>query len=267
MGHNYCGWECSVGHAKSRGGAVHSPNGLPVRSIRFDDSMWEHEHADHPGYMFPVEVRFVGELPDEWRQYHVAMHGRELTDEEFRDSEGQTHALVFLDGCVALTMYECCYALWRLDDGSLLHGSLWRADRWRLDVGTVGEGLARRPELVDATHVTERRSVASYLPSKGRSNMNVIFGNYTFTAQDNANPVVVSFAAQPDTNYTFLLTLESGNAGTGGAIEDMPQAGMPYPLIRKYNDHVELYFSPSDSGANPLFTGDAYVVNYVVLHA
>ena len=43
-GHNYCpGPECSIEHAKKQGGTVHCPNGLPIRCIKHDTTMWEHE--------------------------------------------------------------------------------------------------------------------------------------------------------------------------------------------------------------------------------
>lgn len=112
-GKNYCSWDCSINYAKKNGGTIHCPNNLPIVCIKSDNSMWEHEHADHPDYKFPVEVN------------------TEMTLSSLSDFDGATlkegiyysdpmphiesHALIYTDGCVALTMYECCYFLFFLN--------------------------------------------------------------------------------------------------------------------------------------------------------
>lgn len=105
---NFCSWQCHVDQAKKDGGTVHCPNGLPVRCITRDNLLIECEHGDHPDYKFPVEV------------------GRERFLE--RDDErkfNDMHALIYTDGSIALTMYECCYGVWSLKDGMILHGPSW----------------------------------------------------------------------------------------------------------------------------------------------
>lgn len=145
-GRNYCDWECIVNGAKHRGGAVHSPNGLPVMSVKRDDSMWEHEHADHPTYLFPVEVSREP-LTDDEAQWSCGDGTKEPMDDDNRwMSAHQTHAVVFADRCLVLTMYECCYALWGAG-GRLLYGSLWKDDgTWKLDLESLQQGLDRRSE-------------------------------------------------------------------------------------------------------------------------
>ena len=131
---NTCDWECSVGLAKRNGGRVHCPNGLPIASIRADNSMWEHEHGDHVDYKFPVDVEFVGDL-DSHRddEYFTALYGKPLNDEETRDALGQTHALIYTDGAIALTLYECCYCVFILDSGHCKDtGTLWKRGDWKL---------------------------------------------------------------------------------------------------------------------------------------
>lgn len=85
---------------------VIAPNGLPITCWRADAHL-EHEHADHPTYLFPVVAQIDGE---EW----------------------ETHALIYTDGGIAVTMYEYCYAAWYVRDGELMGGSLWEKGAIRL---------------------------------------------------------------------------------------------------------------------------------------
>lgn len=136
--HNYCGWECMVAEAKANGGVVNTPNGLPIASIKRDGSMWEHEHGDHPDYKFPVVIEYVGGKPEE--QFRV-MHGDgtvEPMSKEWADARSrETHALIYSDGHVALTLYECTYALWSLADGLIKAGQMWKKGDWRLNEQSI----------------------------------------------------------------------------------------------------------------------------------
>ena len=91
-----------------------------------DDDDRACEHSDHPNFMFPVHVDFVG-----------SGEGCD-TDELWRLSFGATHALVYADGCVAVTLHECCYGFWGLSDGTALQNerALWGAE-YRLDEGSI----------------------------------------------------------------------------------------------------------------------------------
>jgi hypothetical protein len=117
-GHNYCSWDCQVRDAKESGGEVHCPNGLPIGCIRHDDNMYEHEHGDHTDYKFPVDVKFIGIRPElpEWDDSYTS----------------ECHALIYTDGHIALTLYECNYSMWSLSDGSYL-GGRYNDKNWRLD--------------------------------------------------------------------------------------------------------------------------------------
>lgn len=129
---NYCSWECMIDEAKKNGGAVHCPNGLPIASIKHDGTMWEHEHGDHPDYKFPVDVDFVGIRPDlpDW-------------DCSYRM---ETHALLYTDGSIALTVYECNYTLFSLGNGMLLSGPGWlKKNEWRLSDRSQQEIQKRFP--------------------------------------------------------------------------------------------------------------------------
>jgi len=114
FGHNYCEGDCIIKHAKQCGGKVYSPNGLPIRCINANGDMYEHEHGDHPSYMFPVEVEYTGNIDDVVEK-----------DEEGNvifSAEKENHALLWTDGNVVLTIYECCYSIWLLRDGKWLGG-------------------------------------------------------------------------------------------------------------------------------------------------
>jgi hypothetical protein len=122
--HNFCSnSDCQINKAIADGGRIHCPNGLPIRSITRDGLLLEHEHGDHPTYMFPVMVEYFGEkveLP-EW-------------DDSYADHD---HALIYTDGHVAMTLHECCYFLWLLDGGVFLHGSSWLKEGWRMSADSV----------------------------------------------------------------------------------------------------------------------------------
>ena len=77
-----------------------------------------HEHEGHPTFIFPVVAEYIGErvpLPELDRSYGP-----------------ESHALIYTDGCVALTLYEYVYATWNARTGSLWTGSLWTKGEWRL---------------------------------------------------------------------------------------------------------------------------------------
>jgi hypothetical protein len=96
---NYCSWDCIVNSAKADGGEIHTPNNLPVKCVKCDGSMWEHEHGDHPDYKFPVDVEFVKVSDD-------------CDDSSIHDLDLQSHALIYTDGYVSVTIHECCYYMW-----------------------------------------------------------------------------------------------------------------------------------------------------------
>lgn len=99
-GSNFCNWDCHIDLAVKDGGVKHQPNGLPIRCIKFDNSLWEHEHGDHPDYIFPVDID----------QY---------SDSPFRED----HALIYTDGHIAVTVYECQYFMWSLYTRKNMNGN------------------------------------------------------------------------------------------------------------------------------------------------
>lgn len=120
---NFCDWPCQIELAKKNGGKVHTPNGLPIRCIRWDNLMTEIEGGDHPDYKFPVDVEYLGTKLFESPANELAMYGRQLKDdEERRWCLGEEHALLYTDGSIAVTFYECSYAMWHLEKGDLIGG-------------------------------------------------------------------------------------------------------------------------------------------------
>lgn len=98
--HNYCSYECHIAAARADGAVEHLPNGLPIRCITGDGKLLEVANGDHPDYIFPVDV----EGPPET-----------IGDIEYPG--GEFHALIYTDGNIALTLYECEYYLWLLPSG------------------------------------------------------------------------------------------------------------------------------------------------------
>lgn len=99
---NYCNFDCMINEAKLNNGKVIAPNNLPIKCIRGDGTMLEHEHADHSTYLFPIEVECKGD--------HI-----------------ENHALIYTDGCIAISLYECCYCYWHISPTeSSGSGSLWK---------------------------------------------------------------------------------------------------------------------------------------------
>lgn len=139
---NYCDWGCHVEAAKKGGGKVIAPNGLPITVIRGDNLMLEHESADHPDYKFPVTAVFYQtpqEMFDKGESFWVDGNSDKvpMTIKDLEYYHKQEHALIYTDGSVAITLYECCYAMWYLRDGKFGGGSLWDIGQWTLEPESV----------------------------------------------------------------------------------------------------------------------------------
>ena len=62
-------WACRIEMNRRDGYPELTPNNLPIRCIRADGTMLEHEHGDRPDYLFPVEVEYIGPLEE--GRYHL----------------------------------------------------------------------------------------------------------------------------------------------------------------------------------------------------
>lgn len=107
---NYCNWDCMIESAEKQGGKKITPNNLPIKCIMADGTMLECENGDHPDYKFPVIVEWVGKTAECSEQYDF-------------ERANQLHAFIYTDGNIALTLYECCYYMWKISDGRRI-GSL-----------------------------------------------------------------------------------------------------------------------------------------------
>lgn len=111
-------FEKHVERARLKGAKVYAPNGLPIQCIRHDGTLLEHEHADHPTYIRPVRVDWVGPVSEEcYAEYKVVSGSDPTTEQDVRDYLGEVHALVYTDGNIAVTIYECNYAMWSIATG------------------------------------------------------------------------------------------------------------------------------------------------------
>jgi len=115
-------WDCEVARARAEGYVDLRPNGLPVRCIHANPPMLlECGHGDHQDYKFPVKIEQAETDHDPWlREYP------------------QTHALIYTDGHVLVTMYECCYAMWDLTTRAML-GSRYQPASDRLSEASAAK--------------------------------------------------------------------------------------------------------------------------------
>lgn len=117
-----------VGNSSTK---VIAPNKEPLTFFNGKRAM-EHEHADHPTYMFPVIMEYFGEVPEleKWDQWSY---------------QPQFHALIYTDGCIAVTLYEYVFAVTYLRKNLVEHGSLWKNEKWRLRADSLEKVLASSP--------------------------------------------------------------------------------------------------------------------------
>ena len=105
-----------------------------------------HEHEDHPTFLAPVTVEYLGTETPTWDgpDGPIAM-----TPEEVRQFKYEEHALIYTDGTIAVTLFEHCYAMWNARTGSLMHGSLWNQGEWRMTADGIKVCADAASEIVD----------------------------------------------------------------------------------------------------------------------
>lgn len=102
---------------------IYNKNKLPLTCKRADGALLEHHHADHPHYMFPVNVDYVGDITDVLQFLKDVLDVENPTEEQARYHRQEYHALIYTDGSIAITLYECTYYMWTLKTGRLLQSS------------------------------------------------------------------------------------------------------------------------------------------------
>lgn len=93
------------------------------------------EPNQHPTFITQVDVEHVGKSKRVWLNSDGTMAF--MSTDEQGQFNLQQHDLIYTDGDVALTLYEHCYAMWYLSDGSLGGGSLWLKGDWRLTRASI----------------------------------------------------------------------------------------------------------------------------------
>lgn len=129
-------WEEMVAEAQATGAAVIAPSGLPIASIRHDDVTMEHEHADHPTYLFPVVAEYCGSDPLYFMWYTSGDTLVPMTSAEIEANRTEVHALIYTDGNVAVTLYECQFAMWYVASGKLAGGHA-APGTWKLTAESI----------------------------------------------------------------------------------------------------------------------------------
>lgn len=120
-------------HALKEGGRIHCPNGLPIRCITADGLLIECEHGDHPDYLFPVVADYIGEKPEEVFGMVDGEGNSVAVSKEWIEAQcHETHALIYTDKSIALTLYECSYFIFSVRDGKLVRGPGWAKPEWKL---------------------------------------------------------------------------------------------------------------------------------------
>jgi len=80
-----------------------------------------HEHANHPDFKFVVEAISFDENDKSIKKGYDMEEGANV----------EWHALIYADEYIAITLYECCYAMWYLRENKNAGVSLWKNDsRW-----------------------------------------------------------------------------------------------------------------------------------------
>jgi hypothetical protein len=113
--YNHCPeWKCYIELNKRSGGKIFTPNNLPIRCVKADGTMLEHEHGDHIDYIFPVEVEYIGPKNDERYQLTDGLGNVEMMMRVGDSVDHEEHALLYANYGVAVTIYETCPAAWEL---------------------------------------------------------------------------------------------------------------------------------------------------------
>jgi hypothetical protein len=113
-------WECHVEMYKRAGNSSYTPNNLPIRCIRADGLMLEHEHGDHKDYIFPVSVEYIGPITEDRYQVINGLGEVSIMDDDWKYlSDHEEHALIYANSGIAVTIYECCYSVWSLSSSPI----------------------------------------------------------------------------------------------------------------------------------------------------
>lgn len=117
-----------------------------------------HEHDNHPDFKCVLEARIREDLADTLRI--VDGQGTDVTAEAPQEVlvnlQTDYFALIYATEFIALTLNECCYALWDLISGAVVYSSfnLWRPGEWYLTPESID--LAKK-HMTGVSERTEER--------------------------------------------------------------------------------------------------------------
>lgn len=151
---NFCNTDCHIQHYRDHGAKEYLPNGLPIGCMT-SDLLLECEHGDHPDYKFPITVEYCGREPAE-TYFSFVRQGEDgkLVSEPcpphmLYGMSHETHAVIYTDGYVLVTMNECCYAMWSARDGECWGGNLWKRGEWKVSAESLEKLRPLAEELED----------------------------------------------------------------------------------------------------------------------
>lgn len=87
-----------------------------------------HEHNNHPDFKMVVQAYRV--FPYYQPDYPFGVDSY---------STFESHAVIYVDGSIILTMFECTYASWSASTGFLMSGSLYDRNAYRLTPDSLNE--------------------------------------------------------------------------------------------------------------------------------
>lgn len=93
------------------------------------------DSAKHKDYIFDVFIEPVNVNSIELISHAESLSGRaNLLQEEVEDYVTEQHELIYTDGHIAVTLYECCYGIWHVwkQCTTNIGGSLWKPGQFKL---------------------------------------------------------------------------------------------------------------------------------------
>ena len=166
-------WDERVAQLKAEGSTVIAPNGLRICCIRHDGTLMENEHADHPTYMFPVTVDYVGKDPE----FGMLVNGlgeHHLPEPDMLEGmKHEDHAVIYTDGWVVMTLYEYCYFLFTMGKGRCAAAPSWYDQKdWEMNPESIErcrKWCKEHPELAPRLEEPEESAAENLPGNPGRS--------------------------------------------------------------------------------------------------
>ena len=116
---------------------------ITIEHIRKDSSIViidDCADSNHPDFMGVVHVKYCGPIKHEDRIWYIGDGTTEpMNESDVANVENEVHALIYTDGTIAVTLYECCYAVFYLKTGKVMFGNLWEKNEWELSKDSLNK--------------------------------------------------------------------------------------------------------------------------------